>query len=178
MSTSFKTLAALLIFAVIGATTACVFRTAPKDQSMKPSITFLHLLRHTPFFTELSTDQLRWVIQHSREWEVQAGRTIVSSATAGDGAGYWVLLDGRWDLELGGQHHASGHADPGKWFDRDLVATRAFSLTATDHSFVLNISNQDMDDMVARGFRFDRHLAAGMAFYSKLSAPLQAVTAP
>ena len=99
---------------------------------MKPTVTYLYLLRHTPFFTELNTDQLRWVIQHSREWEVQAGRSIVSSDSSGDGTGYWVLLDGSWDLELQGRHHASGHADPGKWFNRELISTDAFKLKANE----------------------------------------------
>lgn len=143
---------------------------------MKPSVTYLHLLRHTPFFTELSTDQLRWVIQHSREWEVQAGQTIVSSDSPSDG--YWVLLDGGWNFELQGQRHASGHADPGKWFNQDLVSMHAFKLSVNDHSYVLNITVKDMDEMLARGFRFDHHLAIGKAFYSELTTSLQAAAAP
>ena len=30
---------------------------------MEPSVTYLHLLKHTPFFTSLTTAQLRWVIE-------------------------------------------------------------------------------------------------------------------
>lgn len=173
-----RPLAALFILIAIGATAACGFRPSQKDQPMKPTVTYLYLLRHTPFFTELNTDQLRWVIQHSREWEVQAGQSIVSSDSTGDGTGYWVLLDGRWDLELEGQHHASGHADPGKWFNRALIPTGAFRLAATEHSFVMNISARDMDEMLAQGFRFDHHLSSGNAFYRELSTSPQVVTAP
>ncbi|MDV7213361.1 hypothetical protein [Azotobacter beijerinckii] len=135
---------------------------------MKPSITYLHLLHHTPFFTELSTDQLRWVIQHSREWEVEAGEIIVSNQHSGDGAGYWVLLDGGWDLKYQGRVHASGHGDPGKWFNKDQVDQQGFELVANDHSYVMHISAQDMDDMLAKGFSFHSHLAAGKTFYGSL----------
>ncbi|MBP3364603.1 MAG: hypothetical protein J6L74_12550, partial [Pseudomonas sp.] len=49
---------------------------AMQEMTMKPSITYLHLLRHTPFFTSLTTEQLRWVIDHSNEWETEAGAVI------------------------------------------------------------------------------------------------------
>ena len=55
---------------------ACDARQQPPDAclttrstTMEPSVTYLHLLKHTPFFTNLTTAQLRWVIDHSREWE-------------------------------------------------------------------------------------------------------------
>jgi len=48
---------------------------------------YLHLQRHTPFFTELDVDQLRWVIQHLRERQVQPGILQVSDALAEERAG-------------------------------------------------------------------------------------------
>ncbi|WP_411571660.1 hypothetical protein [Pectobacterium cacticida] len=58
---------------------------------MKSSITYLHLLRYTQFFTQLDTGQLRWVIQHSREWEVQPGTFLVSDVLAEERVGYCPL---------------------------------------------------------------------------------------
>ncbi|MCW5655834.1 hypothetical protein [Hydrogenophaga sp.] len=51
---------------------------APENATMKPSVTYLHLLRHTPMFTQLDTFQLRWTIERSREWEARPG-TVVST---------------------------------------------------------------------------------------------------
>jgi hypothetical protein len=164
-----KPAAALLLVAAIAAIATLAFRHRQESPAMKPSVTYLHLLRHTPFFTELTTDQLRWVIQHSREWEVDSGQTIVSSDSADDAAGYWVLLDGGWQVELRGQPHASGHADPGKWFNRDQLGTETFKLAANDHSYVMHITKQDMDEMLASGFQFDRHIEAGKTFYRELT---------
>jgi len=172
------TLASLVTGAIVAAA-ACVFRQPQENQTMTPSITYLHLLRHTPFFTALDTDQLRWVIAHSREWEVRTGGTIATSERLNDSAGYWVLLDGGWTLRIDGKTFASGHADAGKWFDQDLLAARPFELVANEHSYVMQIARRDMDDMLARGFRFDRHLDAGQAFYRSLMAnPLSAPVAP
>lgn len=140
-------------------------------QTMKPSITYLYLLRQTPFFTDLNTDQLRWVIQHSREWEAEPGQVIVSSSHLGDATGYWILLDGGWALTYQGRSHASEHDAPGKWFNQSQLDPQAFALVANDHSYVLHITTQDMDDMLGKGFNFQRHLDAGKRFYADLVAP-------
>ncbi|CAG2143116.1 hypothetical protein CUPL110328_04325 [Cupriavidus plantarum] len=140
----------------------------PEKPTMTPSITYLHLLRHTPFFTGLDTDQLRWVIAHSREWEVRPGGTIASSTRPGHpdaSAGYWVLLDGGWTLRVGDHIVSSRHADPGKWFDQDLLGVQPFALVATEHSYVMHIARDQMDDMLARRFAFGRHLDAGRSLY-------------
>ncbi len=133
---------------------------------MKPSITYLHLLRHTPFFTALSTDQLQWVIDHSREWQAQGGELITScddgKAMAKDD---WVLLDGGWALEHDGRSFPSGHADPGKWFSADVAEGAACSLVATGNSYVMQIAAADMRDMLAKGFAFDAHLDSGRTYY-------------
>jgi hypothetical protein len=169
---------ALLVTALLAVATACsrtLQTTSAPDrsvqqriQTMKPSITYVYLLRHTPFFTALNTSQLRWVVEHSREWEVEAGQVIVSSQSPGTSAGYWVLLDGGWDLTYRGRTHASGHADPGKWFNQDRFDRQAFELVANDHSYVMQISTQDMDDMLAKGFSFQSHLDAGKTLYGEL----------
>ncbi|WP_147675779.1 hypothetical protein [Xanthomonas massiliensis] len=107
----------ILLYAVLALTLAACAAVALKQRAPKPpmkaSTTYLHLLHHTPFFTELDTDQLRWVIQHSREWEVQPGTLMVSDTLASELAGYWILLDGGWTLDYRGQNLASGHADSG-----------------------------------------------------------------
>ena len=65
---------------------------------MRASTTHLYLLRRTPFFTGLSTEQLRYVIGHSREWEAQAATVVAGSADEADDV--WILLDGGWQ-EIG-----------------------------------------------------------------------------
>jgi hypothetical protein len=64
-----------------------------QDKPMRASTTYLYLLRKTPFFTALTTAQLRWVIEHSREWEALAGTTIEDCSESS--ADLWILLDGR-----------------------------------------------------------------------------------
>jgi hypothetical protein len=136
---------------------------------MKPSVTYLHLLRHTPFFTSLDTSQLRWTIDHSREWEAHTGAVIATceaKESPPDDA-IWILLDGRWQVEEGGRVHPSGHADPGKWFScSDVRAT--CRLVITEKSYVMRISRSDMDEMLARGFAFKQQLDQGQAYYNSM----------
>jgi hypothetical protein len=164
------TLIVLLAVTLLATIAACVIR---QPQAMTPSITYLHLLRHTPFFTELESDQLRRVIRHSREWEVSPHATIVTSAHPEEGRGYWVLLDGGWELRLKGQVYASGHDDAGKWFNPALLGDDDFELVASAHSYVMHITAADMDDMLAGGYRFGRHLDAGRTFYRALVTTAQ-----
>jgi hypothetical protein len=141
---------------------------APGNPEMKASITYLHLLRKTPFFTSLNTVQLRWAIDHSREWEAQAGTVIVDCAT--DSApkdDIWILLDGGWQVETRRGTWQAGHADPGKWFSA-AEADGAARLVATAHSYVMKISRADMDHMLSQGFRFNGHLQAGQIYYRKI----------
>ena len=146
---------------------------------MQPTVTHLPLLRHTPFFSELDTAQLRWVIQHSREWEVQPGETIASSLQTGSDGGYWVLLDGGWDLTYQGRGHSSGNADPGKWFHCNHAMEQPFALVANDVSYVMNFTTQDLEVMLERGFRLHHHLTAGKKFYDQLtSSALSTPTRP
>ena len=136
---------------------------------MRPSITHLHLLRHTPFFTALSTEQLQWVIDHSREWEVDSS-TILSIQDA-DGASDrddWILLDGGWQVERQGEAFASGHADPGKWFSTRAVSGQACILRTTEHGYVMQIPAADMRDMLERGFAFGTHLDQAQRYYQSL----------
>jgi hypothetical protein len=136
---------------------------------MKPSTTYLHLLRKTPFFTALNTAQLRWTIEHSREWEAPIGTVIVDCATSQPTDDIWILLDGGWQVETAGRAYAAGHADPGKWFSV-AHASRDCRLVATERSYVMKITRADMDDMLSLGFAFDAHLEAGRAYYADLFA--------
>lgn len=143
---------------------------APRGQGegtimMKESVTWLHLLRHTPFFTELNKQQLRWVIDHSKEWEVQPGTVIatveVGQALADD---MWILLDGGWQLETCGRLYPAGHSDPAKWYSALDVANPS-RLVTTQKSFVMRIKRSDMNEMLRQGFAFNAHLQSGMEFY-------------
>ncbi|RDK07221.1 hypothetical protein [Cupriavidus lacunae] len=151
---------------------------ATQRKPMKASITYLHLLRKTPFFTSLSTPQLRLTISHSREWEAEAGTVIAQcqddSVTSPD---IWILLDGGWRLEHDGHSYPAGHADAGKWFSARQV-TGGCRLVTTEHSYVMLITRADFDDMLAQGFAFDKHLAEGYRYYREIFADVPAATRP
>lgn len=138
------------------------------DMTMIPQTTYLHLLKNTPFFTALTRPQLRWVIDHSHEWEVREG-TVVASCAAGEPASddFWILLDGAWRVEADGKQHAAGNANAGKWFSATL-ASGACQLVATEKSYVMKIARADMDAMLAQGFEFGSHLCAGKTYYQTL----------
>lgn len=141
----------------------------PKNANMKPSVTYLHLLRHTPMFTRLDTSQLRWTIDHSIEWEALPGTVIATCDTNGTGRNddIWILLDGGWQLEENGKIHLAGHADPGKWFS--VAASRGdCRLVTSEKSYVMKIKRADMNDMLARGFAYDEHLREGEAYYASI----------
>lgn len=137
--------------------------------TMRPSITYLHLLRHTPFFTSLSTEQLQWVIDHSNEWEADTGAVVAKHDAQGSSdTDYWVLLNGGWRVDAGGKSYPSGHADPGKWFNALESRGKSFALVTTEHSYVMRIPEVEMKTMLDRGFAFDAHLEQGRAFYQQM----------
>jgi hypothetical protein len=150
------------------ATIAITMGIQPQDQThMKKSVTYLHLLKKTPFFTRLDKGQLKWVIDHSTEWEAQAGMEVSNRLGANDYI--WVLLDGGWQVEQGGQVLKAGHADPAKWYGgRNVALLPADSrLIANQHSYVMRIARADFEEMLNRQFDFAGHLRQGEAFYSQ-----------
>jgi hypothetical protein len=143
--------------------------TARQDEpAMQASITYLHLLRKTPFFTRLNTAQLRYVIDHSKEWEVTAGQTIAGSGDA-DG-GIWILLDGGWQVEAGGKAYPALHDEAGKWYGGAAVQGAAVPsrLLVNRHSYVMHISAADFASMREQGFDFDAHMRQGEQYYGQL----------
>jgi hypothetical protein len=137
----------------------------PGNKTMQASTTYLYLLRNTPFFTRLSKPQLRWVIDHSREWEAKPGTTVTDCADAsGD---YWVLLDGGWQVDYDGKRFPAGHADAGKWFSAK-EGRGTCQLVTTEHCYVMQIWQADMVTMLADGFAFDAHLDAGHSYYDSI----------
>ncbi|HEY2604458.1 hypothetical protein P0D88_28680 [Paraburkholderia sp. RL18-103-BIB-C] len=139
---------------------------------MEPSVTYLHLLKHTPFFTSLTTEQLRWVIGHSHEWEALAGTVVAQcdggAADARDQA-FWILLNGGWQIEAGGHAHAADHASAGKWFSA-TVTNHSCRVVITEHSYVMKIERTEFDAMLAQGFAFGPHIEAGRRYYAELFA--------
>ena len=145
---------------------------------MKPSVTYLHLLKHTPFFTSLTTAQLRWVISHSHEWEARAGAVVAqcdNGARSTLDQAMWILLDGGWQVESCGRAYPADHASSGKWFSA-MVADRACRVVITEHSYVMKIERSDFDAMLAQGFEFGPHVDAGRLYYSELFAAPAALT--
>lgn len=162
---------ALLLMVAAVPLSACAQKpsVSPPAPGMSASVTYLHLLAKTPFFTALSSEQLQWVIDHSREWSVVPGAVIASNARGADS--FWVLLDGGWQVEHAGQSIKAGHADPAKWYggrDMSVLAIGETRLVATARSYVMEIQQNDLDEMIRRGFAFSPHLEAGMAFYRSL----------
>ncbi|MFJ1253300.1 hypothetical protein [Cupriavidus sp. CuC1] len=149
-----------------------------QGKPMKASKTYLYLLKKTPFFTGLSTAQLRWTIDHSREWEVEPG-TVITQCAGAAAADAWVLLDGGWQLEHDGRAYPAGHADPGKWFSA-RQASGTCRLVATGHSYVMQIARAEFDAMLAQGFAFGKHLDAGYRYYAEIfgNVPSGAASSP
>jgi hypothetical protein len=136
-----------------------------QEPHMKQSVTYLHLLTKTPFFTQLDKTQLKWVISHSPEWEAPAGIEISNRRDANDHI--WILLDGGWQIEQGGQVLKAGHADPAKWYGgqhAELLPADS-RLVTNQHSYVMRIRRADFEDMLRQGFNFTEHLQQGQAFY-------------
>lgn len=138
-----------------------------RDLPMKQSVTYLHLLTKTPFFTSLDKAQLKWVIAHSSEWEVQPGTEISNQLNAK--LYMWVLLDGRWQVEQGGQVLKAGHADAAKWYGglRPELLPADSRLVVTEHSYVMRIARPDLEEMLGKKFDFSKHLIQGTAFYTE-----------
>lgn len=144
--------------------------TAYQDSRMKASVTYLHLLRHTPFFTKLDDEQLKWVIKHSREWDASAG-TVIDGRAAGvsPSSDHWILLDGRWQIETRTSSFTAGNDDPGKWYQPSATRSENRLVTA-ERSYVMRIKAADMKEMLAKGFQFDSHLSVGQDWYSHIDA--------
>ena len=162
--------------AVLVLSAACAqqgYAQQEEGKTMKASTTYLFLLRKTPFFDRLDTEQLRWTIKHSREWEAQAGTVVASCSAADKRDDFWILLDGRWQVEHDGHTYPAGHADAGKWFSAS-EAPGSCRLVTTEHSYVMKITRADMNDMLSRGFAFESHMREGRAYYSKVFAAIPA----
>jgi hypothetical protein len=132
---------------------------------MSASVTYLHLLAKVPFFQALSRDQLQWVIDHSREWAAAPGAEIATSTRGADR--FWVLLDGGWRVEQGDRRVDAGHAAAAKWYGgRDMLALGGSTrLVATARSYVIEMAQAELDQMVRNGYAIGAHLQSGLAFY-------------
>ena len=157
---------ALYLFLLLGLN-ACSkqpIADAAGNFTMTPSVTYLHLLRHTPFFTALNSEQLKWVIEHSEEWAVITGGVITTHK--GD-PNYWILLDGGWQLSCDPKNHPSKHDDAGKWFN-PKVTNEDCELIATSPSYVMRIKAEDMQNMLNKDFAFNTHIDIGLSHYQTI----------
>jgi hypothetical protein len=146
---------------------------ATRSTTMQASVTYLHLLKHTPFFTSLTNAQLRWVIGHSHEWEARGGTVVAQcndeATHSAQDRSVWILLDGGWQVETAGHAYPADHAGAGKWFSA-AVTNRPCRLVTTEHSYVMKIERADFDAMLAQGFAFGPHIDAGRRYYGELFA--------
>lgn len=149
------------------------FNASQVTPAMQASVTYLYLLRKTPFFTRLSTVQLRDVIAHAQEWEVQPGTTIARS-TDGDGA-IWILLDGGWQVEAGGKTYPVLHGEAGKWYGGDAVQGTALPsrLVVNQHSYVMRVSAAGFARLREQGADVGTHLRQGEDFYARILQPVE-----
>jgi hypothetical protein len=112
---------------------------------------------------------LRWVIDHSKEWEAEAGSVIAKNDQSGASAtDYWILLDGAWRVHYDGNTFPSRHAAPGKWFNIREAQGATCALITTDHSYVMRITEADMNTMLEKGFAFGHHLDDGRIYYGSM----------
>ncbi|MET4578682.1 hypothetical protein [Ottowia thiooxydans] len=141
----------------------------PPGPGMAASVTYLNLLAKVPFFKALTREQLQWVIDHSREWATEPGAVIASSSRGANS--FWVLLDGGWQIEHAGKTFKAGHADPAKWYggrDMQALGVGDTRVVGTAKSYVIEIQQPELDQMIQRGFAFGPHLESGLAFYRSL----------
>jgi CRP-like cAMP-binding protein len=66
-------------------------------------------LQQTPFFAELSSDDLDGVVQVGTAVTFEAGETIVAQGDAADGM--YVVIDGTAEVDVGGRFHRLGAGD-------------------------------------------------------------------
>jgi len=78
-----------------------------------------------------------------------------------------VLLDSGWRIEQGDRSVSAGRADPAKWYGgRDMLALGGSTrLVVTVRSYVMQISQAELDEMLRRGFAIAAQLDSGMVFY-------------
>jgi hypothetical protein len=140
-----------------------------EGRSMKQSVTYLHLMKKTPFFNLLNRAQKQDVIAHSTEWEVQQGVKISDRADASSHV--WVLLDGGWQVEQGGKAHLAGNADPAKVYGgpaADFLSADS-RLVVTKHSYVMRITRADFDRMLQEGLDFSAHIYEASLYYQRIA---------
>lgn len=159
------------VSAAAGLLPGCVrSQVPPPGPGLTASVTYLHLLAKVPMFRGMSNEQLQWVIGHSREWAVERGAEVVSSARGADR--FWTLLDGGWQVEQGSRVVAAGHADPAKWFggrDWQALSLEPTRVVATARSYVMEIDQAQLDEMLRLGLPLQPHLQSGLAFYRTLA---------
>lgn len=162
----------LLLSAAAVPLTACAqgANVPSPGPGMTASVTYLNLLAKVPMFWGMATEQLQWVIDHSREWAAAPSAEIASSSRGADS--FWTLLDGGWQLEHRGRRlPPAGHADPGKWYggrDMQALGLGETRLVATARSYVMEIHQTELDVMLRRGIPFGPHLQAGLDHYRAL----------
>lgn len=170
----------LRTFAMLALAAACAVGAVLAEKSasasnedrgnMKQSVTYLHLMRQTPFFNALNRAQKKYVIAHSTEWELPPGMKISDRADARSHV--WILLDGGWQVEQGGAAHRAGNAHPAKMYGgaaADLLLAES-RLVATEHSYVMRIKRADFDRMLELGLDFSAHIDQASLYYKQIAA--------
>lgn len=143
--------------------------------TMRPTITYFQLLRHSPFFKDLTGKQLTFVIDNSNEWAVDEGGAI--SLCDGEGLEkdvYWILLDGQWAVTYSRASYASTNNDSGKWFQTStlknagLPSQMSCKLIMEKSGYVMKITKETMTYMRDNNFNITSHLQIGQQYYEAM----------
>lgn len=149
---------------------------AQGNLTMRPTTSYLHLLRHTPFFTSLTDTQLKFVIDNSKEWAVDKGGVI--SQCNGDMSvndSFWILLDGQWALTYQQSSYLSAKNTSGKWYQINtlksagIVPQKACTLVMHESGYVMKITEETMTQMRNKNFDFTSHLQDGAQHYGAIA---------
>ncbi|RBP47836.1 hypothetical protein DES53_101636 [Roseimicrobium gellanilyticum] len=135
---------------------------------IEPCRTFIPLLALTPFFMRLESEQLMWVMDNSQEWMAGSETPIVSNHDAG--RSIWILVDGSWRVEYERQHFTATRSDAGCWFgSEEMPAFKGrVRLVTTSPSYILNMTNESLREMLELGFDIRKNLDRGIQYYHRL----------
>ena len=115
-----------------------------------------------PFFQELTTEDLEYLQQACTEYGFSSDETIKDFDQTLDG--YWVLLDGAWRWETQSGIVREMAPAPGSWLGppNDLSIIEAWRVNATATSYVLNVPEVVMRELVEKHPTIRQHLLAGI----------------
>jgi hypothetical protein len=89
----------------------------------------------------------------------------------------WILVDGSWRVEYERQHFTANRSDPGSWFGSEKMPAfkERARLVTISPSYVLNMTNENLHEMLELGFDIRKNLARGIQYYRRLMLAAEGV---